>query len=81
MREENPPEQTIASIGFDEAGGISIAWVVESDNNEEGGTLYQSVITEEGQKATPELVYWTTELRQTVDEFLAAWRRYKREKK
>lgn len=81
MREENPPEQTVASIGFDEAGGISIAWVVESDNNEDGGTMYQSVITEEGQKASAELTYWAAELRQSADEFLAHWRRYKREKK
>jgi hypothetical protein len=81
MREEVPSEQTIASIAFDQEGGIQITWIVESENDDDGGTLYQSVITEEGQKASAELVYWTSELRQSADEFLAHWRRYKRKKK
>jgi hypothetical protein len=81
MREENPSEQTIASIAFDQEGGIQITWIVESENDDDGGTLYQSVITPEGQKASEEIVYWTSELRQSADELLARWRRYKRGKK
>lgn len=81
MKEENPTEQTIASIAFDEEGGMQITWYVESDNGDEGGTMYTSVVTPEGQKGNEMLTYWAAELRQSADEFLAHWRRHKREKK
>lgn len=80
MREEVPPEHEVVSVQFEDET-ISLTWIVPDENDDDGGTLYQSVISEEGQKVSEEIAYWVKELRQASDELLAQWRRYRRSKK
>lgn len=72
-------EQQVLSISFDD-DGIAINWLVPSDNDDRGATVYQSLISVDGLEASDEVKYWAGELRQSADELLAQWRRFRRKK-
>lgn len=71
-------EPRVVSVQLDDDNTITIGWTDEEANDDHGGTFYQSVLTEDGQAAEEQVAYWTKEVRQSLDELLAAWIRYRR---
>lgn len=71
----------VLSISFGELDEIEIVWTDEREHSDLGATVVTSVVTTGGQQASEEMKYWTSELRQTVDEFLGNWRNFLRDAK
>lgn len=69
----------VLSVSFGDEGEIEVSWTDENEHSNLGATVFSQVITPEGQQASEEMAYWTTELRQTVDEFLGNWRNFLRD--
>lgn len=70
----------VLSLSFGEEGEIEMAWTDVSTHDDYSALVTSEVITEAGQNADEQVGYWSRELRQSVDEFLGAWRNYKRDK-
>lgn len=68
----------VQTISFDEEGGIIVTWIDPVESDRYGSELRQSHVSPEAQESDQQLSYYAAELRQDVQEFLAAWVRFRR---
>ena len=72
------PAYVVSAIMFESDGTVSIQWLSESDQDDDGGLYHTSVIYPSGQEADQRVRYYVQELREDVDELLDAWLKHRK---